>query len=338
MSPVFAARPGSEHGYDISDHGRLNPELGGDEGFLALEDSLRMHGLGALLDVVPNHMGIDPRTNRWWRDVLENGPSSPFSAFFDIDWDPVKPELKDRVLLPILGDQYGTVLERGELRVGLADGALELHYFDHCLPLNPRQVPQVLDADALRAALGDDHPHVQEFLSILTALRNLPPYVTRDLAQVAERHARRRSPERGWHGCSATPRRCTPTSSVACERLNGTVGEPSSFAALHELLERQAYRLAYWRTAFDEINYRRFFDVNELAGLRTEHPQVFEDTHTLVCRLVARGTVRGLRVDHPDGLYDPRGYFERLLAAARKPSAGQETAHDPGLHAGDAAP
>ncbi|MCU0256908.1 MAG: malto-oligosyltrehalose synthase, partial [Vicinamibacterales bacterium] len=321
LSPVFAARPGSTHGYDICDHGRLNPEIGGEAGFSTLEDALRHHGLGALVDVVPNHMGIDPRTNRWWRDVLENGPSSPFADFFDVDWDPVKPELRDRVLLPILGDQYGAVLERGELRVELADGALELHYFDHCLPLNPRQAPLVLDPDGLRASLGDDHPHLLEFLSILTALRNLPPYVTRDLAQVAERQrekeiARGRaarllaeSPEVRAH-----VERCV-------RRLNGTPGDPASFATLHDLLERQAYRLAYWRTAFDEINYRRFFDVNELAGLRTEHASVFEDTHALVGSLVARGVVRGLRVDHPDGLFDPRGYFERLRELVRRQAA-----------------
>ena len=131
LSPVFTARPGSEHGYDICDHRRLNPELGGAEGFAALEDALSAHALGAILDIVPNHMGIDPVTNRWWRDVLENGPSSPFADFFDIDWRPVKDELENRVLLPILGDQYGAVLERGELRLHFIDGAVELRYFDH---------------------------------------------------------------------------------------------------------------------------------------------------------------------------------------------------------------
>ena len=172
LSPVFAARAGSVHGYDISDHSQLNPELGGHAAYEMLEHAMRAHALRAMLDIVPNHMGIDPRTNRWWRDVLENGPSSPYSAFFDIDWHPIKPELENRVLLPILGDQYGAALERGELRVALADGAFELRYFDHCLPLNPRQLPSVLDADALRASIGDERPEVQEFLSILTALRN----------------------------------------------------------------------------------------------------------------------------------------------------------------------
>jgi (1->4)-alpha-D-glucan 1-alpha-D-glucosylmutase len=195
-SPYLKANPGSRHGYDICEHGSLNPELGDESDYERFCSTLQLQDLGHIVDFVPNHMAADARSNPWWRDVLENGPSSPFADFFDIDWDPVKPELKDKVLLPVLGDQYGRVLERGELQVRVHNGGLHLWYFDLDLPLNPRQWPRVLGlhTDRLEREMGCD-PALREYLSILTALRNLPLYTEREPARIAERHRERR-----WRG------------------------------------------------------------------------------------------------------------------------------------------
>lgn len=315
-SPVFRATPGSTHGYDVSRHTEINPELGGEPAFAAFADALRAAGLGLILDFVPNHMSIDPRTNDWWRDVLENGPSSPSARHFDINWDPIKAELKDRLLLPILGEQYGDTLEQGRLCLRFERGALVLGYGDLTLPINPRRAPVVYehDLDTFTQTLGDDHAAVREFLSILTALKNLPPYVERDEARMQERQrekevARERL-ERLADGRSSVREHIER----ALAAYNGTPGDPRSFDRLHELLEQQAYRLASWKTAADEINYRRFFDINELAGLRVEDPQVFDEIHRLVLTLAAEGRITGLRLDHIDGLFDPCAYFERLRA------------------------
>jgi len=313
-SPLLTAGRGSTHGYDISDHERLNAELGGDAAYTAFAHTLASHQFGLLLDIVPNHMGVDPDRNRWWRDVLENGPSSLYARFFDIDWTPVKPQLTDKVLLPILGDQYGLVLERGELRIGFEDGALFVAYGDRRLPLDPSRSTMVLKraAEGLREQAGDDEPHSREFLSILTALQNLPPSDGRDPDKMAERNREKEvARERLQRLCDVSPavREQIDEAMRAC---NGTPGDPHSFDCLHQLLEAQNYRLAYWRTASDEINYRRFFDVNDLAGIHMEDPVVFEATHNLIFRFIGEGLVTGLRVDHPDGLYDPLQYVDRL--------------------------
>ncbi|MGQ0734270.1 MAG: malto-oligosyltrehalose synthase [Acidobacteriota bacterium] len=314
-SPHLKANPGSTHGYDICDHSQLNPELGTSEEFGEFCDALRAHGLGHIVDIVPNHMACDPSANLWWRDVLENGPSSPYAGYFDVDWAPVKPELKGKVLLPILGDQYGRVLERGELKLAVQDGALHLRYFSHDLPINPRQSPRVLGLhlDRLELTLSG-HPALREYLSILTALQNLPVYTEQAPARIAERQREKEvARERLARLMAESPDVRTHVTSVVNE-ANGVPGACASFDVLHTLLEHQAYRLAYWRTAFDEINYRRFFDINELIGMRMEEVAVFEATHGLIGRLVERGQVTGLRVDHPDGLYDPAEYFDRLQA------------------------
>ena len=223
-SPYLKANPGSRHGYDICEHGSLNPELGSEADYEGFCSTLRTHGLGHIVDFVPNHMAADPRSNRWWRDVLENGPSSPFADFFDIDWDPIKPELKDKVLLPVLGDQYGHVLERGELQLRLQDGALHLWYFDLDLPINPRQSPRVLGLhrDRLEREMAGD-PALREYLSILTELHNLPVYTEREPNRIAERQREKE---------------------VARERLSRLLAESPKFEAGQVLLPREAPWLA----------------------------------------------------------------------------------------------
>jgi (1->4)-alpha-D-glucan 1-alpha-D-glucosylmutase len=315
-SPVLAARPSSLHGYDICDHDRLNPELGGEAGFAAFAAATRAHDLGILLDFVPNHMSTHPVANRWWRSVLENGPSSPYAAYFDIDWDPVKPELKGKILLPVLGDQYGVTLDSGLLRLELADGAFRLRYHDLDLPLNPRQLRLLLEhgLDALKRELSPDDPDLTEFLSVLFHLEHLPPYTEIDPRLVAERW---REKEVALGRLLALLERAPRVRRHVEDNLrlfNGTPGEPASFDLLHALLDAQPYRLASWRTAMHEINYRRFFDVNELAGIRMEDAAVFAAAHEQVAHLVADGSVTGLRLDHVDGLFDPADYLQQLAA------------------------
>jgi (1->4)-alpha-D-glucan 1-alpha-D-glucosylmutase len=248
-SPVLQAAKGSTHGYDVVDHSRLNAELGGAAAHARLTARLAEAGLGQVLDIVPNHMAIGGRPSAWWWDVLENGAESRFADYFDIDWDPPREDLAGTVLVPVLGDHYGRVLEAGELTVEQRDGSLVVHYHEHEAPVS-------------RHTLGDLDPDADGQLT-----------------------------------------------DAAVRELNA---DPD---LLDALLQRQNYRLAYWRTAAEELNYRRFFDITTLAGLRAEDPQVFADTHRLILRLVRDGTADGLRVDHVDGLADPAGYLERLRDA-----------------------
>jgi len=296
-SPYFTAAPGSTHGYDVADHNSINPELGGAEAHAAFVAAIAAHGMGHVVDFVPNHMGIGTGNNARWNDLLENGPSSPAAIFFDVDWSPVKTELHAKLLLPILGDQYGNVLERGELQLAFQDGLLVLRYFEQVLPINCREAPRVysMAIEPVTAAVGTDSPDLNEFLSIITSLQNLAPYTETDPARIAERQREKEVAR------SRLVRLCAEAPAIweaiegAIHRFNGTPGRPSSFDGLHELLEAQAYRLAYWRTASHEINYRRFFDINELVGLRMEVPEVFERTHQRLCQLIEQHPVGGHR-------------------------------------------
>jgi (1->4)-alpha-D-glucan 1-alpha-D-glucosylmutase len=313
-SPYLAARPGSPHGYDLVDHGTLNPELGSREDFDRFAATLQARGMGQLLDVVPNHMGIAQGANRWWNDVLENGPSSPYAEFFDIDWEPVKRELAGKILLPILGDQYGRVLENQELVLELLDGAFRIRYHETRLPVDPGSAILILRhrLEALTATLGEADPSLQEYLSIITALGNLPPRTEtapdRVQERVRERDVIRRRLGRLLESSPAIRQSIGETVRV----FNGQRGDPRSFDLLDRLLSEQAYRLAHWRVAAEEINFRRFFDINELAAIRMENPAVFAEAHRLIWELVEAGKVTGLRIDHPDGLFDPRAYFFAL--------------------------
>ncbi len=316
LSPVLAAEPGSTHGYDVVDHGRLNPELGGEEGFAALADACARRRMGILLDFVPNHMSIGP-ANRWWADVLENGPSSMWARAFDVDWTPLKAELDHKVLVPVLGDQFGRVLEAGQLVLARDGGALVVRYFDHPFPVAPRSVPLLLrhGLETLRAALGPSDPHYQELESICVSLEKLAPRTDASPEAIVDRAREKEVAKRRLAAlCEASP---TVGGFVDgnVRTFNGRVGEPRSFDLLHRLLDAQAYRLAFWRVAGEEINYRRFFDVNGLAAIRMEEPAVFAEAHRLILALIRDGRASGVRIDHPDGLYAPGAYFRRLQAA-----------------------
>lgn len=324
-SPYLKARPGSAHGYDITDHRALNPEIGGEADYEELVEALRRNGLGQVLDTVPNHMGVTGNENAWWNDVLENGPSSPYAEYFDIAWHASpRPELHGRVLLPVLGEPYGKALESQQLRLEYSGGAFSVAYFDHRFPVAPRSYGLILGhrTDELRQRLGPESPALIEYESILTAVKHLPRRTETEPQKVAERQREKEVIKRrlaALTGQSAAVREFLD--SVIAE-FNGRPGDRHNFDLLDELLDDQAYRLSYWRVAADEINYRRFFDVNELAALSMEREEVFEATHALFLRLLAEGKVTGLRIDHPDGLFDPRQYLTRLqehyvLAVAR---------------------
>lgn len=312
-SPILAAAPGSSHGYDVVDHDEVSPELGGEAGLHELSAALAAHGMGLLVDFVPNHMGIGP-ANAAWQDVLENGPSSHYARFFDVDWRPVKDELENKVLLPVLGDQYGAVLEAGDLHLEYHQGTFLVRYYEHVFPINPRQYSMVLRhrLQELQERLPPEDLHLEELLSICTACDNLPPRTETDPRKIAERRREKEVIKRRLDSlCEASePIRAFVERNV--RDFNGTPGDAPSFDLLDRLLDAQAYRLAHWRVAGEEINYRRFFDINELAAIRMEDPTVFREAHRTIFRLVGEGKIQGLRIDHPDGLFEPREYFRRL--------------------------
>lgn len=313
-SPYFKSSKGSLHGYDIHDQNRLNPEIGSEQEYEALVEELKQRDMGQILDIVPNHMCIEGPGNAYWMDVLENGPSSIYAGFFDIDWHPVKKELENKILIPILGDQYGMVLERGELRLSFEEGSFFINYYDHKLPVIPKSYNNILThrIEDLESELSDMAPQFQELMSIVTALVHLPPVTELNPGRIAERYREKEVIKRRlWSLCqnSAAVREFIDGNVV---RFNGTRGVPPSFDLLDALLREQVYRISHWRVATEEINYRRFFDINSLGAIRVEDPAVFEETHRLVFKLVESGKITGLRIDHADGLYDPEDYIKRL--------------------------
>ena len=332
-SPFLKARSGSLHGYDIIDHDSLNPEIGTADDFEALVKALKRHGMALMIDVVPNHMGVFQADNRWWLDVLENGPASRYADYFDIDWDPLSDELRGKVLLPILGDQYGTVLERGDLKLRFDQdaGTFSLWYFEHRMPIRPSEYQQIIGNGL--AELANDAAVTLKIVAALEILSEsfgalrASGETTADPAEQSEPLKRRLAAL-----CQQQPA-VLRFIEARIGVLNGMAGDPASFDALHALIKAQFYRLAFWRVAADDINYRRFFDINGLAALRMERPAVFEDTHRRIFEWIATDKVQALRIDHPDGLLDPRGYFESLqrraralIAAPDKHAAGARTA------------
>jgi len=285
LSPITEARPGSDHGYDVIDHNSVRTAFGGREAFESLRETAVAADLGLVLDFVPNHAGVGP-ANEAWQDVLAYGPHSASAHHFDIDWDPLKPELRGKILLPFLGDTYGTVLDNGEITLTYNDGRFYAAYYEHRFALSPRTYPQVLDT------LLPDFERTEAYFD----LQELRDAFT-DLAPAARERAE-----------------------ALCRRLNAVdvsfsadlLDDAFDRAARHRLLEKQHWRLAYWKTAGREINYRRFFTINDLVGLRMEDEDLFWGAHRLLGDLLAEEGVDGVRIDHIDGLFDPHEYLTRL--------------------------
>jgi len=308
LSPVLQAAPGSTHGYDVVDHSRPSQGLGGDAGHARMCARFGEVGLGQVLDIVPNHMAIGGPENRWWWDVLENGPSSLWAGHFDVTWDPPEEKLRNTVLIPILGDHYGRVLDRGEIRLAHDRGEFTIIYHDHVLPVALRTLAGHIAVAASRAGpTGSD-----DLAFVATALRRLPSATRTDRAGMLERHRDTAVLRRQlvWLLDHDRPGEIGDGVGAAIAAVVDEVN--ADVDALDALLEDQNYRIAFWRTAGRELGYRRFFDINTLVGLRMEDPEVFADTHELVLRWVREGVIDGLRVDHPDGLRDPERYFARL--------------------------
>lgn len=337
-SPIASACPGSMHGYDVVDPATVNPELGGHEGLHSLSSTLRERDMGLVVDIVPNHMGVH-EANRWWWEVLENGPGSQYADYFDIDWHPPKEELRDRVQIATLGQQFGACLESGELKVEFTEeGTFIVRYYDKVFPTAPRTWTTLLlrALEPLKESLGGstEPDYLIEFQSIITALHNLPLREDTDPEKIIERQREKEVTKRRLRALVEACPNVPDSINKVISALNGQPGEPASFDALELFLKGQAYRLSFWRTAPDEINYRRFFDVNDLAAIRVESPAVFKAVHSLLFRLVQEGHVTGVRVDHPDGLFNPPQYFSNLQHACflalsnRKMSTSEFPSHE----------
>ncbi|MDZ7723646.1 MAG: malto-oligosyltrehalose synthase [candidate division KSB1 bacterium] len=298
-SPILQAAPGSSHGYDVVDPSRLNQELGGEEAYLRLCERLAELKMSQLLDMVPNHMAITGPENPWWWDVLENGPSSRFASYFDVDWDPANAPYSNLMLLPVLGDHYGRVLENNEFKLAHNQGWFTITYYDVEFPVSPRSLASLLETVAHRS-------HSEKISFIAGALQNLPVATATDRKSVQRRHRDKQVLGELLHNLCLKNERIAQIIDEVVEEINQNPD------ALDALFGEQNYRVAFWRKAEQEIAYRRFFDIQSLVGLRMEDEQVFQDTHQLIFKLIADGHVEGLRIDHPDGLFDPRTYFKRL--------------------------
>jgi (1->4)-alpha-D-glucan 1-alpha-D-glucosylmutase len=298
-SPYLQAAPGSMHGYDVVDSRRLNEELGGAAAHERMHAALRQHGLKQILDVVPNHMAIITPYNPWWWDVLENGPSSAYAAYFDVDWETPERRLRNTVLLPVLGDQYGLVLDRSEIQLERDGAKLNVRYYDHRFPVAPRSLDTILGDAASRCGS-------EELAFLGDAFGGLPLATSTDRESVTRRHRDKNVLQSSLERLINARTEVGPAIDAVISELN------RDQQVLHALLERQNYRLAYWRAASRELGYRRFFDINTLAGLRMEDERVFEDTHFLILRWLKDGILDGLRIDHIDGLREPEEYLRRL--------------------------
>lgn len=315
FSPILLATPESTHGYDVSDYRKVDPKLGGEAGLRQVVAEMRGRNLGVLLDFVPNHMSVSGPLNLWWQDVLETGSRSPYARFFDIHWNQHHARTVSRILLPVLEDAYGLVLEQGKLKLDYAKGRFLVRYGALEFPLRPLSYPALLEAIAAGAALGEpERAALKSFAEEFRALAAHDSVLSQEEAMTRSKSLRALQKRVAAFGQDH------PVVAAEVHRhlatLNGREGDSASFAALDELLDVQHYRLAHWRTGAHETNYRRFFAIDTLVGLRMEIPEVFHETHLLLGMLIKDGLIQGLRIDHIDGLWDPLEYLERLQLLA----------------------
>jgi (1->4)-alpha-D-glucan 1-alpha-D-glucosylmutase len=312
-SPILTSRRGSGHGYDVTNPNRLDPDLGTEKDFDVLLNELEKRGMGMLLDIVPNHMAASSE-NPWWMDVLENGPDSAFSSYFDIDWHPPSRNLDNKILLPILGRPFGEALDSGEFKLGFDHGKFQIAYFDSSFPLAPRTYRMVLShrIGRLRNQLDENSAAYQEYEGIVAALGGISDRDTAPAESASDKRVRFESIRERLRQLAGSSPEVAQFINDNLAEFNGKEGDPSSFSNLQRLLGEQYYVLAYWQNVNETINYRRFFTITDLVGMRVEDSQVFDATHNLILRLISRGAVVGLRIDHIDGLRDPLAYLKRL--------------------------
>jgi (1->4)-alpha-D-glucan 1-alpha-D-glucosylmutase len=313
VSPILGARKGSGHGYDVTDPTRINPELGSEEEFETFQAELQKRGMGLLLDIVPNHMAASME-NSWWMDTLENGVESAYAAFFDIDWHPSARSLDGKILLPVLGRPFGEALDAGELKLVFQERKVYLQYFESFFPIAPRSYYEILNraSERLKTLVGEESPVYHEYAGVLESLRSLATADRRSGDTVADRRQRfEAARDRLWSLVRANPE-FADLIEQTLQTFNGSPHDAASVGDLQHLLAEQNYKLAYWKNVNESINYRRFFTIADLVGLRVEDLVVFEATHGYLLRLISKGPFTGLRIDHIDGLRDPYTYLTRL--------------------------
>jgi (1->4)-alpha-D-glucan 1-alpha-D-glucosylmutase len=322
VSPFLGSRRGSEHGYDVTDPTRINPELGSEEEFQKFQDELQKRGMGLVLDIVPNHMAASME-NPWWMDVLENGPQSAFAGYFDIEWHPPSQGLDGKILLPVLGRPFGEVLDSGELKLVFQEGKFFFQYFESYFPLAPRSYHEILNlrVDRLKETLGGDSPTYHEYSGILASLGQIANLDRRSGESAADRRLRFEAARNRLWDLAKTSKELSDFVEENLRELNGIPNDPASVSSLQRLLAEQNYKLAYWQNLNESINYRRFFTIADLVGVRVEDPVVFEATHGSLFRLISKGPFTGLRVDHIDGLRDPLAYLIKLQERLASPDA-----------------
>jgi len=326
VSPVLASRKGSGHGYDVIDPTRINPDLGSEEDFAALQTELQNRGMGLLLDTVPNHMAASAE-NPWWMDVLETGAQSAFAAFFDIEWHPHSRSLDGRILLPVLGRPFGEALDAGEIKVTFQDSRFFFQYFESLFPVAPRSYHAILNHrfDRLKEILGEDCPAFHEYSGIIASVRELAGADRRSAETAADRRLRFESSRDRLRSLMTSSKEIATFVEENVSDINGKEGDPGSFGFLQRLLAEQNYKLAFWQNLNESINYRRFFTITDLVGIRVEDPVVFEATHGYILRLLSKNLYAGLRVDHIDGLRDPLAYLNKLQERLSSDEARKET-------------
>ena len=313
LSPILASRKGSTHGYDVIDPTRVNPDLGTEEEFTTLQTELQNRGMGLLLDIVPNHMAANAE-NPWWMDVLENGTQSAFAAYFDVEWHPHARSLEGRILLPVLGRPFGEALDSGEIKLVYNDGSFLIQYFESLFPVAPRSYHAILNLHAgrLKNSLSEETAAYHEYSGVLSSALDLARADRRVASTAQEQRLRFESTRDRLRSLMNTSPEIATLVRENVAELNGKVGDPGSVGLLQRLLAEQNYKLAFWQNMNESINYRRFFTIADLVGVRVEDPIVFESTHGYVMRLVAKNPYSGLRIDHIDGLRDPFSYLTRL--------------------------
>lgn len=319
-SPFFKAIPGSMHGYNIIDSNCINPEIGSEQEFQNYLSALKENDLEQIIDIVPNHMGVLGAENKWWMDVLENGPASIYAKYFDIDWNPFNENIRNKVLLPILGEYYGRVIDNKEVQLSLSETGFQANYYSNQLPIAPDTYPLILEYRISKLKEKFSEEKFNEYQEVISCFKKLAKRIKLSKTRITTRNKNKELGKEKLAKLINSSKTIQDFIAENINELNGKVGDPKSFNNLSKILDTQSYRLCHWKVAVEEINYRRFFDINELAAIRVEEKEVFENYHKLAFSLIENSQAKGLRIDHPDGLYHPEKYFKELQDSLSKPT------------------